>query len=225
MIYFSKQSKIKSLIKKAPSDILKSYFESLLELTNHGIQQNTDLVAVDFETTGLNFKKDTLLSIGSLPISNFEIQLDSAQHILIKSAKGLSPDNVIIHKITDDQLEVGVDLESALNILIKTLTGKVLVAHHAVIEANFLNKACLAVYGCGIMVPVVDTLAIEAKYLPKSEHQNGLTLSQCSLRYNLPQYNMHDALSDALSCAELLLAQCAYHEDFSLLEKHINYLP
>lgn len=225
MIYFSKQSKIKSLVKKAPNSTLKTYFESLLILNDEGINKNTPLLAVDFETTGLNFNKDQLLSMGSLQIKDFEIQLTSAQHILIKSAKELSPENVVIHKITDDQLEIGMDLESALDLLIKMLTGKVLVAHHAIIEASFLNKACLQIYGCGFMVPVLDTLAIEAQFLAKDQHQNGLTLSQCSKRYNLPQYKMHDALSDALSCAELLLAQCAYHDDTKLLEKNIRYLP
>ena len=57
---------------------------------------------------------------------------------------------------------------------------------------------------------MVDTFAIERRHMEKmSTYPRGedLRLARVRARYGLPQYSNHQALTDALPCAELYLAQ------------------
>ena len=56
----------------------------------------------------------------------------------------------------------------------------------------------------------IDTLHIEHQRLLRKQamiKEGELRLGNCRSRYNLPYYDGHNALIDALACAELLLAQ------------------
>ncbi len=224
--FLGPDAKRSSLLKAAPDGELKSFLSQPLPVKNSTIE-SLDLLAVDFETTGLDPAKDTILSIGFVQIKNLQIDLSTATHYLIKSSYSMPENTVVIHKITDDQLRQGIKFEQAIASLLKALRGKILVAHHAKIEGLFLNQACKNLYGCEIIIPVIDTLAIEAGRLPQYQHHGNLNLNMCSKRYNLPRYKLHDALSDALSCAELLLAQLSYKGfgSNSQLRELIEYKP
>ena len=55
---------------------------------------------------------------------------------------------------------------------------------------------------------IVDTMQIEKRRQLKQNtelHQDSLTLANCRTRYQLPDYEVHNALTDALATAELLL--------------------
>jgi DNA polymerase-3 subunit epsilon len=61
-----------------------------------------------------------------------------------------------------------------------------------------------------MLLPVVDTLAIEKKKILQQQRHvtlDELRLAECRSRYNLPTYPAHNALMDALTSAELLLTQ------------------
>ena len=59
---------------------------------------------------------------------------------------------------------------------------------------------------------VVDTLSLERRHMErKATYPRGedLRLARVRSRYNLPEYGNHNALTDALACAELYLALTA----------------
>lgn len=61
-------------------------------------------------------------------------------------------------------------------------------------------------------MPVVDTQYLAARRLQRAHQpvvEGGLRLSNLRRQYHLPRYQAHNALSDALACAELFLAQVA----------------
>ena len=168
------------------------------------------LVSLDFETTGLDSKSDSILSMGYVELRGGEILLATARHTLVRSSDPLTEESVVIHGITDDAAAFGVSLDEATSELLKHLAGKVLLAHHAAIEVGFLHQACRQLYGMAPVIPVIDTLALARKWLArrnKEATQGALRLYALRERYGLPRYNAHNALSDALATAELFLAQ------------------
>ncbi len=100
-----------------------------------------------------------------------------------------------------------------------------ILAHHASIECNFINRACQKIFGSDIVFPIVDTYAIEynsLKHRGITPENKGLRLYALREDYGLPRYPAHNALSDAVAAAELFLAQIAHREgDRSIKLKEI----
>ncbi|MDO4685576.1 MAG: exonuclease domain-containing protein [Corynebacterium sp.] len=168
------------------------------------------LLAVDVETTGLKPQQHDLLSIGWVPIDGGVISLEGAGHRVLRGSE--VGDSAVIHRLTDDDIEKGVDAKEAVSDLLRALEGRVMLVHWAAMETGFLSAACKRHFGADFVVPVVDTFALERRHMermgtyPRGED---LRLPRIRERYGLPQYRSHNALIDALACAELYLALAA----------------
>lgn len=169
------------------------------------------LLAVDVETTGLDPKKDRLLSIGWVPVNGRGIDLSGAGEVIVHDTTGVG-DSATLHGLTDDALAAGVPVAEALTEFLTALRGRAMLAHFAVMETGFLSLACRAEFGAGLEVPAVDTFELERRHMermgtyPRGED---LRLARVRERYALPYYRNHRASTDALACAELYLAQTA----------------
>lgn len=169
------------------------------------------LLAVDFETTGLNPSGDRILTIGYVPVDGPQIQLAGARHLIVAQPVEVGQ-SAVVHGVTDDTIAQGVPLQEALDLLLGALTGRVLLAHHADIERDFTCAASREVYGMAPHLSVVDTLTLQARVLrvdAETARQGSLRLPQARRHFGLPRYRSHQALTDALACAELYLAQVA----------------
>ena len=176
-------------------------------------------VALDFETTGLNYDCDDIVSIGLIPFTLSGISCSGAEYWILKPRQSLE-NSVVIHGITHSDVCKAPDLTKIFEDLLEVLAGKVVVAHCLDIERNFLHSALVKRLGEGVCFPMVDTMAIEAE---KQIKKNGflqkmfrrrypsIRLADARQRYGLPIYQSHHALTDALATAELFLAQLAHH--------------
>lgn len=171
----------------------------------------TEFIALDFETTGLNPKTDSIVSIGFVPIIKNRIILNQSRHYLISQNTPISEQSVVIHKITNQKIEQGhMNLKQGLEVLLSAVKGKIIIAHNAKIEKYFLEEAMLKTYATTLPFYFVDTMKIEMK---KATNQYGqkplsdLRLYQLRKKYKLPQYKAHHALDDAIATAELFLLQ------------------
>jgi len=168
-----------------------------------------EIVAIDLETTGLDPRKDDILSIGMVNIDHFGIKLSTSWHSIVRLERDIPGESAIIHQITDDQSAAGAPIEELLPEMLRRLAGKPMLVHYSPIEQNFISAACQRLYGAPFVVPIIDTLEIGQRVFERRNHtiQPGdLRLFNLRPRYNLPQYKAHNALSDALATAELFLA-------------------
>lgn len=76
---------------------------------------------------------------------------------------------------------------------------------------GFLTEAVRRVHGVRIDLPAVDTLTLGHRALGFDEDlpRDALRLWRLRARAGLPSYRGHDAMIDALGCAELYLALVA----------------
>lgn len=183
-------------------------------------------VALDLETTGLDPRHDEILSIGWVCLNGMQIELSSAQHRLVCPRCEIPEQSAVIHYITDDRAAQGEPLREVLNELLPLLAGKVLIAHHARFEMQFLRRACERLFGINFLMPVIDTQAIARRSLERRNQAfqpQELRLAALRKRYQLPRYRVHNALSDALAAAELFLAQLAQYDTGKPVPLH-NFL-
>lgn len=170
------------------------------------------IVALDLETTGLDPRRDKILSYGLVEVRHMTVKLETSRHQLISIDGQIPEESAVIHQITDDQAATGITIEKALPELLACLAGKVMLVHYASIEQNFLSAACQTLYGAPFVIPTIDTLVLAQRLFERRNHtiQAGdLRLFNLRPRYNLPNYKAHNALSDALATAELFLAMAA----------------
>ncbi|MGL1957642.1 MAG: exonuclease domain-containing protein [Colwellia sp.] len=214
------EAKRKQLLKKVPKGALHDFLSVPFPALDTPLNKLA-ILAVDFETTGLNAKTDKLLSVGFTEISDLHITLANSYHQIIKTKAQLEESNVIIHQITDEQKNKGQALRTVVEQLLKTLAGKVMLVHFARIERQFLTEACIELYGVAPVFPMIDTLVIAKRQLDKRDiayDPSELRLSSLRNNLNLPEHHAHNALNDAIATAELLLAQVYNHSHFNKLQ-------
>lgn len=167
---------------------------------------------VDFETTGLDPRRDHVISVGLVEIRRLAIPLAGAWRALVSTPRALPERSTVIHGLTDDTLAAGEPLETVMAALLRRLQGKILVAHHARLELGFLQRLCRQLYGAPFICTWLDTRELAQRCLGGSEfppREAELRLFNLRRRFGLPDYTAHDALYDALATAELFLALLA----------------
>lgn len=174
------------------------------------------LVALDFETDGLA-RTAQILEAGWVGLSGGAVQLASAGQIRVRATSRLQESAVVIHQITDDAAAHGVPEADMLANLVAALAGKPVVAHAAQIERHFLNAACQRCFGAPFVGRFICTMALEQRWFDRPRAPDGLRLGKLRAGYGLPAYRAHDGLTDAIACAELLLAQLARRRSAGLV--------
>jgi DNA polymerase-3 subunit epsilon len=198
----------RKLFKKTDSSVMRDYLQKPFPNKKELIA-DIDIVSLDFETTGLNIEQDRIVSIGLVAITKLGVDLQSSSHQLIKTNSQLPETSVIIHQITDSQSANGVSVEAAFPVLLKLLSGKVMLAHNAKVELGFLNKLCNKLYNTDFIIPVVDTQYLAKRSFERQNiayKNNELRLFNLRRSFNMPAYKAHNALMDAIATAELFLA-------------------
>jgi DNA polymerase-3 subunit epsilon len=183
--------------------------------------RDVEFLAVDIETTSLSADEGEIVSIGWVPMINGSIALSHARHIVVGIRREVGQ-SAVFHHISDEQLMDGMTATEMFEQFILAANKRVLVFHNAQIDMAFLNKLARRLYGAPIAAPIVDTMQWEKTKIIKRYHHiptDTLRLHACRRRYNLPDYPLHNALSDALATLELLQAQIAHHGNESKLRE------
>ena len=199
-------------------DPLVSHFNST-KIPTTKPARDYPLLAFDIETTGLNARRDHIVSIGWIPIRAQEIVLADARHYLVKSSVSVGQ-SAAVHGLLDRDLENGRTIHAVLTELFSTYAGYVFVAHHATLDQLFLQAAARHCFGAAPHFCFLDTLAIERYRLQRQGivvKNDALQLPTCLKRHGLPDGLPHSALEDAYGCALLLMAQIG-RSNFSLAD-------
>lgn len=176
---------------------------------------NMEMIALDFETTGLDTERDRIIAAGWVLLRGDRIIMGSAREVRVRndSAEGVGQ-SAVIHGILDSDLQDAEGSEAMIGQLLPELAGRAIVAHGARIERGFLDTLLRQLGGTSLLNPFIDTMALEQHLLtaegrdPREMHDD-LTLNACRARRSLPDYQRHSAAADALAAAELFLAQVA----------------
>ncbi|KXS53508.1 MAG: 3'-5' exonuclease/DnaQ family enzyme [Marinobacter sp. T13-3] len=210
----------RELAKQARDPRVRSFYEAGCPSPDTPIRE-VPLLALDFETTGLDADQNSIVSIGLVPFTLEGIQLGKAWHQVVRPHEPLEQTSITIHGITHSDIDEAPDLSEVLDTLFEHLNGRIPVVHYRNIERPFLNKALQWRLKEELRFPVLDTMAIEAHLHPDrnpgrlqrmmGKRPVSIRLADSRLRYGLPHYAGHNALIDAIATAELLQAQVWHH--------------
>ena len=193
---------------------LKRFYQAEFSYIEQSLNEARCL-AIDIETTGLDSDKDKIVSVGLVEFDAKRIYLPTAKHWLVNPGE-LSDTSIVIHGITHSDVSSAPRINSIMPELLDAMAGRLCVVHYRAMEREFFRKLGFHLWSQPWLFPVIDTFALEASCLSQNQRWYNrllgkplpsLRLPDTRLRYNLPEYENHNALVDAIATAELLQAQ------------------
>lgn len=113
-------------------------------------------VALDSETTGLNPRKDRLVTIGAVSVVDREIRLEDSFEALLKVDYNTCA--VTVHGVTREESRAGMDEPEALVQFLEFLKDGVIVGHHIGHDVETFNAAYQRHFGFGMRNLSLDTM-------------------------------------------------------------------
>ena len=161
-------------------------------------------VVLDSETTGLDPKRDRLITIGAVAMVDGEILLDDAFEVLLKLDYNRS--SVTVHGITRDETSEGLDEPEALKLFLDYLRDGVIVGHHIGHDIQMLNMAYERHFGMQLRNCWLDTmdltlhLELDGAFAGRQMAQ-GFTLDALCEMFGIAPHDRHTAGGDAFITA------------------------
>ena len=210
----------RDLVQRRATGALRTYYDVPAADPTRPII-DTEFIALDLETTGLDPKRDEIVSLGWVIIRQLGVDFSSCEHILVRPTKELTESSVVVHRIFDSDVANAPNIKAALELLLPQMAGRVLISHHAPIELGFLGHACKRCFGAPLQIPTVDTLVLGLRDLHRQGQpfkSGALKLDNLRRSHNLPPFRAHNALSDAIAASGLFLAQVSKRDPKGVLE-------
>ncbi len=198
---------------KKPDSILLQNKELFADFDMQQPLAEYEYVVWDTELTGLNKRKDEIISIGAIRISELQIDLNHTFHSLIRPVNIDANQATLVHRITPEQLKKASLLEHVLPQFIEFCGQAVLIGHFVNLDLFFLGQATKQEFSGTVANPFLDTMILSKafrelqsrKYKRCFNSSTSLVLDDLTTEFNLPRFKPHDALEDALQTAYLFL--------------------
>ena len=158
-------------------------------------------VAIDLETTGLDPRRDAIVSLAAIP---FLDGAPTAGYVtLVDPGRPIPPESTAIHGLTDGMVRGAPPLERVLRGAEPVIDGAVLVGHNVGFDAAVLARARRARGLPRLRNHIVDTLGLAASLHPQ---WRDFSLERIAERLDVEVVARHTAEGDALTAGRILVA-------------------
>lgn len=169
--------------------------------------EGDEVVVFDTETTGLDKKKDEIISIGAVIVKGNRILLKEKFHIFVKPSIKLKKESIAVHKIRPSELKNALEPKVALERFLYFIKNRPLVGYYLEFDVAMINK--LAKKYLNIKLPN-EQIEVSAIYYDKKiglipQKHIDLRFDSIMRDLNLPLLNKHDALNDAIMTAMMFV--------------------
>ena len=162
-------------------------------------------VVVDTETSGLDPEHDRLLAIGAVAVDDDGILLDDSFEIVLQGDPSGDAANIVVHGIGHGAQAAGVPVRGALDAFRAWAADAPRVGFHTDFDRAVLR---VAFAGAGLPAddrPWLDLAPLAGALVPEAYRYGGRSLDDWLAAFGIECTIRHNAASDALATAELLL--------------------
>jgi DNA polymerase III subunit epsilon len=191
------------------SDLLNAYVRAFeASWSDETPVEKVRFVSLDTEATGLDPKRDRVITIGAVGILDGQIDLADAFEVMLKVAYNQSA--VTVHGVTRDEAQDGMDEREAIEAFLGYLGDGVIVGHHIGFDIEMLNLACERHFGIKLMNRSLDTMDLTLHLQDGGAFQatggpNGFTLDALCALFGVAPRDRHTAGGDAFITALVFL--------------------
>jgi DNA polymerase III subunit epsilon len=164
-------------------------------------------VVLDTETTGLDPRRDRLITIGAVAVRADEIILGDSFEALLKLAYNSS--SVTVHGVTREEAREGLEEAEALELFLPYLRDGVIVGHHIRHDVETLNAGYERHFGFILQNRFLDTMDLTL-HLQKDgafgeREVPGFSLDALCEFFHVAPHDRHTAGGDAFITALIFL--------------------
>ena len=157
-----------------------------------------EIVVVDFETTGLNPRKNRIMEIGAVRIRNGQVVEEYSK--FVNPQEPIPQEVVELTGISDAMVANAGTAETEIPKLLEFIGDAAFAAHNAKFDYSFLSEECKRL-GIEISMPVIDTLEFSRRMYPSlKSHRLGAVCKSLGISLK----NAHRAVHDARATAHML---------------------
>ena len=166
-------------------------------------------IGIDVETTGLDPRRDEVISFAGMPIEPARIVIPESVHGFVRPHTASLGASTEIHGLREQDLACAPRAPEALAPLAALMRGRIPVVHASWVERTFLRKA-----GCPLPRRIVDTAVLwRLLSVERGERDPGTcSLSAIAGALGLPAHRPHTAEGDTLTAAQVFLAMATHLE-------------
>ena len=161
-------------------------------------------VTLDCETTGLDVRKDKIVSIGAVRIVGNRLLTGQRLELLVRPDKAMTGDNMRLHRLRESDVAKGLAPEQAMRRLLDFIGSRPLVGYFLEFDVAMLNREIWPMLGVRLPQRKVEVSAMYYDYKNRQlpAHQRGgdidLRFATMMNDLGLPQRDAHDAVNDAV---------------------------
>lgn len=192
--------------------IIKNYFNKK-NLKNKDFlflfDENTDneYVCFDCETTGLDPKKDDIVSIGAVIIKNNTIVASKKFVKFVKPKTKLQAEAIKIHHIRECDLKDAEDINTVIDEFLNFIGNRTLVGYFLEFDIAMINKYVKPKLGITLPNKILEVSAIYYDYKIERIPQANIDLRFNTIMNELkiPSLGKHDAYNDAIMTSMIFI--------------------
>ncbi len=165
---------------------------------------------IDTELTGLDERKDSIVSFGAVRMTGSGIRLGETFYRVARPGAALRPESVVIHEITPTEAAAQPAAPEVLEEFLRFCGDDVLVGHFLAIDLAFLGREMKLARRGALRNPVVDTFSVYEWLRKRMEVHPCLEPGASRTRlydivkcFGIPVNGAHNALLDAYTTAQL----------------------
>ncbi|MFH0848832.1 MAG: 3'-5' exonuclease [archaeon] len=208
VLWYRSKSKVLRQTSNPSGDVEVSAY--LRKAQNVNLDKNIDdarLCCIDLETSGLDLKRSSIISIGGIAIKKRTLDVKDSLFLLVKNEGEMNRESVLIHKITPSLLRSASELDIALKRFLEFIGNDVICAFSP-IDSLLLNRDLKRVFGIRLLNPIVDVQKLARALLPSEENFNTdlldegwFGLEELTTRIGIPMVQRHTSLGDSYTMA------------------------
>ncbi|MCH8533737.1 MAG: 3'-5' exonuclease [Flavobacteriaceae bacterium] len=166
-------------------------------------KKSGNYVVFDCETTGLNPKKDRILSIGAVPIKDQRIKIKESLEIYVEQTY-FDPKSASIHGITQENDLLKQTEQEAVKSFLNLIKNHTLVGHHVNFDVAMINQALKRMNLPKLKNKTLDTneLYLKKRGIPLEQRYS---LDELCEAFHIPKKDRHTATGDAFLTAQIML--------------------
>lgn len=166
-----------------------------------------EYVCLDCETSGLNPKKDEILSIGAVHIKENKILMRKTFNIFLKPSKNINPESIKIHHIRPIDLENGINPQEGIYQLLEFIGSRPIVGYYIKFDVAIISRYTKEFLGIKLPNETIEVSSMYYKIRKKSTDYEFIDLRFDTIlkNLNIPSLGKHDALNDAIMTSMMFL--------------------